>query len=96
MILSIESIKQEYEATGDASAAISAYGALLAASVDDDSLRESILVERGMLHWRAGHRAEAINDYNAAIRLNSASQAVQLRESAYAILDFYNKDLYNP
>ena len=96
MTLSIEKIKQAYEASGDAVVAIEAYGQLLVTAGDDPVLSESILVERGMLHWRAGHRAEAINDYNAAIRLNPHSPAVQLRESAYAILDFYNKDLYNP
>lgn len=93
--MDIAAIKKEYEATGNAPAAIEAYGKLLA-TTEEASTREALLIERGMLHWRAGHRAEAINDYNAAIRLNPASQAVQLRESAYAILDFYNKDLYNP
>ena len=51
---------------------------------------------RGLRHWALGHRAKAINDYLKAISINPQSRAVQALESAKSILDFYNKDLYNP
>ena len=51
---------------------------------------------RGLRHWALGHRAKAINDYLKAISINPQSRAVQALANANAILDFYNKDLYNP
>lgn len=64
----------------------------LAAHPDD----EDALIERGRLHWALNRRSEAINDYLAARRLNPAGKADQLLKATYEILDFYNKDLYNP
>lgn len=61
--------------------------------VGDD---EETLIERGRLYWSLGHRKEAINDYLAAQRINPKGIASQLLDASYAILDFYNKDLYNP
>ncbi|MBO5444291.1 MAG: hypothetical protein J5995_02955 [Muribaculaceae bacterium] len=57
---------------------------------------EDALIERGRLHWALGHRSAAINDYLAARRLNPEGRAEALLKATYDILDFYNKDLYNP
>ncbi len=51
---------------------------------------------RGLRHWALGHRSKAINDYLKAISINPDSKAVQALASANEILNFYNKDLYNP
>lgn len=51
---------------------------------------------RGLRHWSLGHRSKAIGDYLKAIAINPHSPAVQALENAKAILDYYNKDLYNP
>lgn len=51
---------------------------------------------RGMKYWGMQKRSAAINDYLAAIRLNPDSRAVQALKAANEILDYYNKDLYNP
>lgn len=51
---------------------------------------------RGMKYWGMQKRAQAINDYLAAIRINPSSPAVQALKAANEILDYYNKDLYNP
>ena len=51
---------------------------------------------RGMKYWGMQKRSAAINDYLAAIRLNPDSRAVQALKAANDILDYYNKDLYNP
>jgi hypothetical protein len=49
-----------------------------------------------MLYWGCGNRALAINDFHAAIALNPESLARQALQNANDILDYYNKDLYNP
>lgn len=64
----------------------------IAAKADD----EAALIERGRLYWALGKRSEAINDYLAAQRINPDGDAKQLLKATYEILDFYNKDLYNP
>ncbi|MDE5673825.1 MAG: tetratricopeptide repeat protein [Muribaculaceae bacterium] len=51
---------------------------------------------RGMKYWAMGMRANAINDYLSAIRINPDSKARLALLSANAILDYYNKDLLNP
>ena len=89
----IEEIKQEYnDPNFDVQRSIDEYSALIAANPDMDEA----YVERGLLYWKLGKRAEAINDYNEAIGINPASRAVQVKEATSSILDFYNKDLYNP
>ena len=57
---------------------------------------EEALIERGRLYWTLGRRGEAIGDYLAAQKLNPSGKATQLLKATYEILDFYNKDLYNP
>ncbi len=61
-----------------------------------DKNNEEAYIERGMLYWGANKRALAINDYHSAIALNPNSTAKLALQSANEILDFYNKDLYNP
>ena len=65
------------------------------ANPDSSGLDEAYTM-RGMKHWGLQHRSAAINDYLAAIRLNPESRAVQALKAANDILDYYNKDLYNP
>ena len=57
---------------------------------------EAALIERGRLYWSLGYRREAINDYLAAQKLNPDGKATELIKATYEILNFYNKDLYNP
>lgn len=64
----------------------------IAANPDDDEA----YLQRGLRHWALGHRAKAINDYLKAIALNPESKALRALENARSILDYYNKDLYNP
>jgi len=89
----LKEIKADYEAHLDPDRAISDYTEMIAANTPD---MDEAYTERGLLYWKLGKRAEAINDYNEAIRLNPKSRAVQVKEATYSILDFYNKDLYNP
>ncbi len=64
----------------------------IAANPDND---EAYLL-RGMKHWGLQHRAAAINDYLAAIRLNPESKAKEALRAANEILDYRNTDLINP
>lgn len=54
------------------------------------------LTLRGLKHWGAGKRALALNDFLAAIAINPYSSARQALEFTSGILDYRNKDLYNP
>ncbi len=54
------------------------------------------LTLRGMKYWGAGKRSLALNDYLAAIAINPESRARQALKAAQEILDYRNKDLYNP
>lgn len=76
----------------ETSARLNALDARIAADAAD----EEALIERGRLHWSLGRRSEAIGDYLAAQRINPSGKASQLLKATYEILDFYNKDLYNP
>ena len=53
-------------------------------------------LSRGMLNWSMGQRAAAINDLNAALRINPDSEAKTMLVQVNSILDFYDKDRYNP
>lgn len=72
--------------------AVEVISGYLSLHTDDDQA----LTLRGMKYWSLGNRAMAINDYLAAIRINPDSNARMLMKSTYDILDYYNKDLYNP
>lgn len=55
---------------------------------------------RGRIAWKEGDRTRAISLYNEAIAVDSGSEAAAAAcvalEQARSIMDFYNKDLYNP
>lgn len=55
-----------------------------------------LLFERGKLLWKLGRKAGAISDYAAAAQIDSDSPAVTALEMARNVMDFYNKDMYNP
>lgn len=57
---------------------------------------DDALLLRGIKHWGAGHRSQAMTDYLSAIDINPASQAREALKAAKEILDYRNKDLYNP
>jgi Flp pilus assembly protein TadD len=51
---------------------------------------------RGKLCWKLGRRSDAITDYEHAVELDSASPAAHALEVVRDIMNFFNKDLYNP
>lgn len=89
----IDEIKNEYEKTLDADKAIAEYTAMIEAA---PKASDEPYVERALLYWKKNERALAINDLNEAILINPNSRAVQAKSAFYEILDFYDKDRYNP
>lgn len=57
---------------------------------------EKALTLRGLKHWSSGHRGAAMTDYLAAIAINPDSDAANALAACREILDYRNKDLYNP
>ena len=95
--MTLEDIKQSIEAGEPASKSIEKLTQIIEADPENSKGEtEESLILRGMRYWSLSQRGKAISDYLAAIRLNPDSQAKTLLQSANAILDFYNKDLYNP
>lgn len=95
--MTLEDIKQSIEAGEPASKSIEKLTQIIEADPENSTGEtEEALILRGMRYWSLSQRGKAISDYLAAIRLNPDSQAKTLLQSANAILDFYNKDLYNP
>lgn len=62
------------------------------AAPDDDTLHYRL----GNAYRKKGNWKEAIKCYLAARELNPASPAAEAYKSIMEILEFHNKDLYNP
>lgn len=91
MTRELEEIKQRIQSM-NAPEAITLLTDYIARNPEDDEA----YTLRGLKHFGNGQRALAINDYLEAIRINPESRARLALKSANEILDFYNKDLFNP
>ena len=85
--MTLKEIKEARAAGASSEETLSSLDTYIAAHPEDDEA----LTERALLNWSA-----AINDHLAAVRLNPKSRSGQALKAAYEILNFYNKDLYNP
>lgn len=90
--MTLQEIKAAQAAGATGEETLRSLDSYIAANPADDEA----LTERGLLNWAMDHRSAAIKDYLAALRLNPGSRAGQALKAAYEILNFYNKDLYNP
>lgn len=54
------------------------------------------LYMKGRIAWKRGQKSSAMSFYAEAAALEPASEAATALEQARQIMDFYNKDLYNP
>ncbi len=70
--------------------------AVLTAYLENHPDDTDALTMRGMKQFGAGRRAAAINDYHAALAIDPECNARLALQAANEILDYYNKDLYNP
>lgn len=75
-------IKQQLEALNDE---------IAGAPANDDAY-----FRRGLLYWKAGRYGEAISDYERAVALNPSSPAAEALEMSRDVMNFFNRDLYNP
>ena len=72
---------------------VAALGAQIAAEPGNTAL----LVERGKLHYRMGEWGPALNDFNAALRIDDTHvEAKEFARMVQEILEFRYKDIYNP
>ena len=92
--MSIDELKKSIEGLGGEDA-VKALTAFIAENPGYPQMDE-VLTMRGMRFWGMQKRKAAIDDYLAAIQLNPKSKAVQALKATNEILDYYNKDLYNP
>ncbi len=67
--------------------------ALAAADSADEATAHYL---RGRIAWKQGRRAEAIAAYGRAAALDPAGPGATALAQAREIMDFFNKDLYNP
>lgn len=70
----------------------SAVGRALAANPADDAAYYCL----GRVLWKYGERAQALEAYNQAVKLNPESPARHAIEIARSVFDFFNPDLLNP
>lgn len=75
----------------DAAAAIDA----LICSGDPEAEAEAYYL-RGRMAWKLGKKGDAISNYAAAVDLTGHAEAAVALEQAREIMNFFNKDLYNP
>ena len=50
----------------------------------------------GRTLWQQGRRGEAMTEYNISLSLDPGSPAKAALEMANDIMDFFDRDLYNP
>ncbi len=55
-----------------------------------------VLYMKGKIRWKMGRKAEAMSSYASVVDLNPDSPAAIALAQARQIMNFYNKDLYNP
>ena len=84
LIASGETDKAEKEAT------------LMFDAAATDSAKADALFLLGRIAWKRGDKAGAISRYNEAVALDRYSEASVALQQALDIMNFFNKDLYNP
>lgn len=57
----------------------------------------SLYLRRGLVRWKLQRHGAAIADYERAVALDGpGSEAAAVLDMARRVMDFYNKDMYNP
>lgn len=90
--MTLEEIRAKIRCDSPADGGIALLSEYIVENPEDDEAR----TVRGMRYWSLGKHAKAIEDYLAAIRINPDSRAKMALKATNDILDYYNKDLYNP
>lgn len=64
--------------------------------IDANPTDATAYYRRGRLHWKAGHRAAAITDFNTSAALNPDGPGATAAAHAMSIMSFFNPDQFNP
>lgn len=59
-------------------------------------MTEAEWIKKGKEAYARMDWKECLDSYTEAIRINPASEAVELRKMAMSIIEFYSKDRFNP
>lgn len=68
----------------------------LDALIEQDKTNDELFLLRGNAYRKMNNWKNAMSDYCKAIDINPKSDAVQAYQAAQDIMNFFNKDLYNP
>lgn len=52
--------------------------------------------QRGRANWKLGRKGEAMSDYSKSVSLDPKSPAAEALIICREVMDFYDKNLYNP
>ena len=55
-----------------------------------------LFYRRGRLLWKLGRKTDAMSDYGRAVEIDPQSPAAAALDMAREVMNFYNKDMYNP
>lgn len=66
--------------------------AALESNMDDDEL----FFMRGNVYRKQNQWKQSLDDYCSAVEINPSSPAAFAYDAVQQILEFYNKDMYNP
>ena len=68
----------------------------LNALIEENKTNDELYLLRGNAYRKLNNWKNAMSDYCKAIDINPNSDAVQAYQAAQDIMNFFNKDLYNP
>lgn len=70
--------------------------ATLSACISGGKASADTYFRRGRLFWKLDRKGDAISDYEQAIALDPECGAAEALRLSREVMNFYNKDLYNP
>ena len=62
----------------------------------NDVADSDLFYRRGRLLWKLGRKTDAMSDYGRAVKIDPQSPAAAALDMAREVMNFYNKDMYNP
>ena len=68
----------------------------LNAAIDVDKSDDELFIMRGNIYRKQNQWKQSLDDYCSAVEINPSSPAAFAYDAVQQILEFYNKDMYNP
>lgn len=63
---------------------------------DNCAMNDAVAYELGNAYWKRQDWKRCLDSYACAIKLNPDSPATEMRKMVLEILQFYNKEMFNP